>query len=776
MRSYLPTFGLLTTFVAGCAAGNSTTFGEGGAIGDGGTATGDGTTGKDGKAEASHVSLGGDGGSGQDVTIITTRDSGHGQGDTGTTTGSEGGVDAGAKQTCVHATDCTGPNLCSSGFQCLAGFCIGTNQPMNCDDGVACTTDSCNSNTNSCQHTPVDGNCPSGEYCDPTMNCVAQLACTPGSSICDRLDTTVCAGLWTCSSSTSVCVHNPGPCPSRANATTTCSATPLDGGVAADAGAKGDGGDISASCEWHCQTGWVDTNGDLDAPIGQASNGCDCQVTNAVDLPDYPNFADTNCDGIDGTIADAIFVDTVTGSDSNNGTMAHPMKTIQAGINTAGSFPAATGFPGLHRDVYVSMGTYGEHVAMVDGVSLYGGYNAATGWSRALTNITTIASTQNVGIDAASLPHAFAIQFVTVTTANATGTAASGGGGQSAYGIRIESCAGGATVTGCTITPGSGASASTTQPKGSNGAAGGNGGASTGTGVGTAGASSCGATGGAGGAGVGNLNGGLPGQPGTTVPGGGAGGPQGQGGTSGGCVEFGSSSPGNPAPPVISGGANGNVGVNAPMGPANGSVDSSANYIPATGIPGVSSGEPGGGGGGGGSGGGTQHGCGTANYNCCESDSGGGGGGGGGGCGGSFGPAGLGGGGSFGILIVSSTVTTSANKVTTGKGGAGGPGGEGGLGGGGGSGGSGGLNTNAGDQPAGNGAAGAAGGSGGKGGGGSGGPGGPSICFLYSGTSPTSVGDTCTNSSGGAGGLGGGNGQSTAASGPTGAIGVTLGL
>ena len=54
-----------------------------------------------------------------------------------------------------------------------------------------------------------------------------------------------------------------------------------------------------------------------------------------------------------------------------------PVKTIGKGISLAGA---------AGKDVYVSKGTYPEAVVMVAGVNMYGGYDAAKKWARALRN------------------------------------------------------------------------------------------------------------------------------------------------------------------------------------------------------------------------------------------------------------------------------------------------------------------------------------------------------------------------------------------------------
>jgi hypothetical protein len=572
-----------------------------------------------------------------------------------------------------------------------------------------------------------------------------------------------------------VCVQDPGPCPTRAHATTTCSSTPFDGGVVADAGKAADGGEIKVDCHWKCDTGYVDTNDDLEAPPGKHSDGCNCHVTAAVDLPSYPMFPDTNCDGINGSVDDAVFVDTLTGNDTTgDGTMDKPFKTIQTGINFAASTTAATGFPGIHKDVYVSLGTYMEHVSMVDGVSLYGGYDAATKWSRSANNATVIASTTNVGIDAAGLAHAVTIQLVTVEETAPSGLA-SNGGGESAYGIRLVNCSGGVTVEGCTVTAQPGVAAPTPAANGTTGAVGGNDQGATNGGVtqGPGGGSSCGAPGGQGGSSESGIANGTQGANGTTAPNGGQGATGGNPGSAGSCSTFSASNGTSGFQPSVPG-TNGGPGTNGAAPTSDiGTFDSSGNYLPAAGSPGASPGFPGGGGGGGGSGGGTQYGCGFADYSCCNTPSGAGGGGGGGGCGGTVGSGGAGGGGSFAVVAVSTTLTSNANHYTTSAGGPGGQGGNGGPGGQGGQGGGGGLAPNEGDHVGGNGGPGSNGGNGGAGGAGAGGAGGPSVCILYSGTSPIPTGDSCNNGSGGSPGLGGTNGQNVAPSGPMGMTGVS---
>ena len=657
--------------------------------------------------------------------------------------------------TCVHNDDCKAANLCvgNGGQACVGGFCVATGKPQNCDDGVACTNDSCDANKNACVHAPNDASCPSGSYCDVTSNCVQTLPCKVGDSVCDRLNTSACDGLWSCDTTKLYCVRANKPCPDRTNATTSCVAT-----------------GTATSCSWACAQNYGDMDNDLNVPVAQTSNGCECHITDPIDRPTLA-MVDGNCDGIVGNIANAILVDVVSGFDGNPGTMASPMRTLQAGINKAAAAQPT-------KDVYVSKGTYSEAVSLADGVSIFGGYDASSNWKRALTNGTLIGSPSPIGVAAMNLTKATEIQLFSVTSSNATGRSNSGDG-LSSFGVRIVNSSGGVTVRGCTLTAGSGYSGAL----GSNGAPGSGGGSGTnasGSSPGSSGAGCNGANGGTGAGGVSGLSPGGQGGSGTQVPGGGTAASGGGAGIVGDCSTT-NSHDGHEAPTVSATGGQGNPGANGGPGGVIGAFDGLGNYLPPTGGDGITVGSPGGGGGGGGSGGGSAHSKGP--YPFCDDcgravSSGGGGGGGGGGCGGQPGHGGRGGGGSFGLVALSSMVTIDGNKVATGNGGNGGAGGNGGGAGGGGGGGTGagGQSDSGGGCSTRNGGAGAsgtAGGPGGQGGGGAGGTGGASVCIAYKGTSPTTTANQCITGGFGTGGQGGTNGLFAA---PKGSDGVAVDL
>ena len=107
----------------------------------------------------------------------------------------------------------------------------------------------------------------------------------------------------------------------------------------------------------------------------------------AIDKPDL-GFVDSNCDGIDGDRAAAIFV-AGSGNDANDGSFGHPMATVAAAV-VAGL--------AAHRDVYVAAGTYDGKVSILGStgdIGIYGGYDPAT-WARSAANTTTLQAPSQV--------------------------------------------------------------------------------------------------------------------------------------------------------------------------------------------------------------------------------------------------------------------------------------------------------------------------------------------------------------------------------------------
>lgn len=89
---------------------------------------------------------------------------------------------------CVHVEDdarcddgrfCNGTETCDATRGCQAG------SPPNCSDGVACTVDSCDAALDDCVNRPDDAQCDNGLFCDGEETCDARRGCQPGGPPCE---------------------------------------------------------------------------------------------------------------------------------------------------------------------------------------------------------------------------------------------------------------------------------------------------------------------------------------------------------------------------------------------------------------------------------------------------------------------------------------------------------------------------------------------------------------------------------------------------------------
>ena len=465
-----------------------------------------------------------------------------------------------------------------------------------------------------------------------------------------------------------------------------------------------------------CEVGFYDLDGD---PLNGCEYGCPFEDLSIEDRPD-PDFRDTNCDGIDGDPNRAIFV-SQSGNDSNVGTPDQPMRTISRAMELARELATVD-------SVYVAEGEYtgastGSGLApltLVDGVSVYGGYDATT-WARSSENLTRVTGTSPAVI-AENL--AEPTEFAQITVEGLAGSTGRDGRGQDSIAMLVRGSSS-LSVIGCNLRGGiggvgQGGSAGAAGINGDNGGVGGNGQVNSdilcagnpAPPTGLPGGSSCAAGGGGGGAGNSEGRGNNGGNGSGTLGGGGGGGGNGGGNN---FFNF-PDGDGQPGAGGTAGGA-GTAGVTGPGGLAEGGF---AGDIWTAGDGGVATrGTDGGGAGGGGGGGGATGDFGGVTGSC-DGWGGAGGGGGGAGCGGGAGVNGKGGGSSYGLYIIDGSPAVRRCSIAGATGGRGGDGGAGGRTGSGGSGGGGGSSGGNGGT-GGRGGTGGDGGAGGSGGGGAGG-------------------------------------------------------
>lgn len=87
---------------------------------------------------------------------------------------------------CLVDGDCDDALYCNGSETCVAGACQ-SGTPVDCDDGIGCTNDSCNETTDSCDNVTDDGLCDNGVFCDGAEVCDSALDCQPGSDPCPGL-------------------------------------------------------------------------------------------------------------------------------------------------------------------------------------------------------------------------------------------------------------------------------------------------------------------------------------------------------------------------------------------------------------------------------------------------------------------------------------------------------------------------------------------------------------------------------------------------------------
>ncbi|MGB0592350.1 MAG: hypothetical protein ACPGU1_21910, partial [Myxococcota bacterium] len=132
----------------------------------------------------------------------------------------------------IDGTTCSDENACTMDDACLAGACVG-GPPVPCDDGVfcngaesceptqgcqpgdapdvsdglACTVDSCDSDTDAPVHTPNDALCDNQLYCDGVEVCSVTEDCQPGQAL--ELDDGVACTVDSCDEESDLITHTP---------------------------------------------------------------------------------------------------------------------------------------------------------------------------------------------------------------------------------------------------------------------------------------------------------------------------------------------------------------------------------------------------------------------------------------------------------------------------------------------------------------------------------------------------------------------------------------
>jgi hypothetical protein len=240
------------------------------------------------------------------------------------------------------ATPCESADACPPGFACGdAGACV----PVS---GVcACGPDTVGAELGCFVYASDGRACAGAQICGDAgfSTCEAALgeACNGSDDDCDDAideDFRDESGLYV---SRLACGRCDAPCvPPGPNMVAECLPDP--------AGTDG------VRCDIACEPGFVDVDRIL-------ANGCECERFDGGGPPPAVG-GDGDCDGVPDDTTDFVYVAT-TGSDTNAGSLAQPLRTIRAALTRARA---------ERKSVLVSAGTYaGFDVAA--GVSIFGGYS-----------------------------------------------------------------------------------------------------------------------------------------------------------------------------------------------------------------------------------------------------------------------------------------------------------------------------------------------------------------------------------------------------------------
>jgi hypothetical protein len=253
---------------------------------------------------------------------------------------------------CAHANNalsCTDGNACTTNDTCAGGVCVG-GAPPNCDDANPCTNDSCNAGTG-CVHANNTAACDDALFCNGHEACSGG-SCQPGTAV--NCNDGVSCTTDSCNEATDSCDHTSCAMTAVAVGSRWLDVTPPVGlpSVALKVSAAGLGclpkyvdatGALTASPVFQSSAQWgtvhvgdrpivpstaytVQAEVTAGTPIGSA-NATTWAWGNANNVDDV-NVFDIVCalDGFQGTFANC----TPFGVDQNSGAVAHPV-TIDLG-------------------------------------------------------------------------------------------------------------------------------------------------------------------------------------------------------------------------------------------------------------------------------------------------------------------------------------------------------------------------------------------------------------------------------------------------------------
>ncbi len=228
---------------------------------------------------------------------------------------------------CQIDDDCDDGFFCNGAETCdPPGLCVQSAQP--CDDGVSCTTDTCNEDNDLCSNTADDAACDNGAYCDGAETCDAQTDCQSGTPPC--VDGDECT-TDDCDEPTDTCSYTAAP-----------DTTPCDDGNECTSGDEclagvctGAGSTVAASCDWAIIGGNASRSVRVKTGTQSVIGGAVCMDTVALGYASTTNgdVVAMSASGIRGVrigVNGEVAGDTVTGG---SGVRGWPRGTLLPGLS-----------------------------------------------------------------------------------------------------------------------------------------------------------------------------------------------------------------------------------------------------------------------------------------------------------------------------------------------------------------------------------------------------------------------------------------------------------
>jgi Cys-rich repeat protein len=103
---------------------------------------------------------------------------------------------------CDDGLFCNGVEICNRLIGCEAGAA------NVCDDGIGCTVDGCDENSDSCSHTGSDAACSDGVFCNGAESCDVENGCVAGTPV-DCNGTDEFCGITVCDEESQGCILQP---------------------------------------------------------------------------------------------------------------------------------------------------------------------------------------------------------------------------------------------------------------------------------------------------------------------------------------------------------------------------------------------------------------------------------------------------------------------------------------------------------------------------------------------------------------------------------------